>query len=186
MSSAPIARKKRTVRKTGGRRPKTIAEVSGSGEARRAAAVILEVLSGLRGTGEAAEELTTSLTRYYSLEARAVQGLVQALEPLPKGPHKSVTAELAEVKRDKRRLAAEVARLQSLLRVGQRTLGIKSVEPRRKRGKLGDTSHPPKRRRRRTGRGRLAVALLRRDAANGSPSSSTEVPPCPQDAPPTG
>jgi hypothetical protein len=54
-----------------------------SPQARRLAAVILEVLAGLRGPTEAAQAAGVSVPRYYAVEARALQGLLKSCEPLP-------------------------------------------------------------------------------------------------------
>jgi len=59
--------------------PKTL---EGSAEAKKIAAVILEVLAGLRATPDACNALEISVNRYYVLETRALQGLISALEPL--------------------------------------------------------------------------------------------------------
>ena len=56
-------------------------------EAKRIAALVLEVLAGTRTPAEAAASLEVSLPRYYQLEGRAFQGLVAACEPLPHGRH---------------------------------------------------------------------------------------------------
>src|SRR5436190_1278627 len=48
--------------------------------ASQVAACVLEVLAGVRTPAEAAGELGVSLPRYYQLEQRALQGLVQGCE----------------------------------------------------------------------------------------------------------
>ena len=57
----------------------------GSPAATRLAVGILEVLSGVCGPGEGSRLLGLSLPRYYALEARAIHGLVEALEPRARG-----------------------------------------------------------------------------------------------------
>src|SRR5262249_32036194 len=52
-----------------------------SAEARRQAAALLEVLAGVRTPTEVAAQLAISLTRYYIIESRALQGLLAACEP---------------------------------------------------------------------------------------------------------
>src|SRR5271154_511805 len=54
-------------------------------EARRLAAVILEVLAGVCPRASGAQALGIRLPRYYFLEQRAIRGLVAACEPRPKG-----------------------------------------------------------------------------------------------------
>ena len=97
----------------------------GSREAKRKAAVILEVLAGARGPGDAAQALGVSANRYYLLESRALQGLVAACEPRPKGPGVSPEKELAKVRRKADRLEQDVARYQALARVTQRAVGVR-------------------------------------------------------------
>jgi hypothetical protein len=97
----------------------------GSREAKRKAAVILEVLAGARGPGDAAEVLGVSANRYYQFESRALQGLVTACEPRPKGSGISPEKELAKVRRKVERLENDVARYQALARVTQRAVGVR-------------------------------------------------------------
>ena len=98
---------------------------TGSRDAKRKAAVILEVLAGARSTGEAAEALKVSSNRYYQLESRALQALVTACEPRPKGPGLSPEKELAKVRRKVDRLEQDLARYQALARVTQRAVGVR-------------------------------------------------------------
>ena len=101
----------------------------GSREARRLAAAILEVLGGARLPSEAASALGTSLPRYYLLETRALEGLVEACEPRPIGRVRSPESELTAVQNDLARLKRENARLSSLVRVAQRTIGLAAPPP---------------------------------------------------------
>src|SRR5262245_45707078 len=50
------------------------------------AAAILEVLAGERTPQEAATVLSMSLPYFYILERKALEGLLKACEPQPKGP----------------------------------------------------------------------------------------------------
>ena len=95
-----------------------------SKEAKRLAAVILEVLAGLRTLPQAAEALQLSLPRYYQLEARALQGLLKACEPKPKGRQPNPAHELAALQRQNERLRRDLDRQQSLLRLAQRAVGL--------------------------------------------------------------
>jgi hypothetical protein len=95
-----------------------------SREARRVAAAVLEVLAGSRTTTDAAGALGVSMTRYYILETRALQGLVAACEPRTQGRQRSLTADLEAVRRDCERLRRELLRQQTLLRAAQRHLGL--------------------------------------------------------------
>jgi len=95
-----------------------------SREARRVAAMVLEVLAGARTPTEAAQALELSVPRYYQLETRAVHGLLAACEAAPKGRVPSLDHELAALRRDKERLQRDVLRQQALVRAAQRTVGL--------------------------------------------------------------
>ena len=53
--------------------------LSGSAEAKRKSAIILEALCGLRTTQSASDELGIALMRSYVLETRMLQGMIDAL-----------------------------------------------------------------------------------------------------------
>src|SRR5438552_10110678 len=93
-----------------------------SRDARRIAAMVLEVLAGSRSTGDAAGALGVSMTRYYLLETRALQGLVAACEPRTQGRQRSLTGDLEALRRECERLKRELMRHQALLRAAQRTV----------------------------------------------------------------
>jgi hypothetical protein len=95
-----------------------------SRDARRVAAMVLEVLAGARTPTEAAQALELSVPRYYQLETRALHGLLAACEPGRKGRVPSLAQELALAQRDKERLQREVLRQQALVRAAQRTVGL--------------------------------------------------------------
>src|SRR2546428_13288420 len=95
--------------------------VGGSEGARKAAAVILEGLSGVRGTAEGCEALGITPMRYYVLENRALQGVVEALEPRPKGKRPRPEDRLRELGKEKRRLERGPARTRALVRLAGRT-----------------------------------------------------------------
>ena len=108
--------------------PVTLKTLGGSAQAKRLAAGILEALAGLRGPQEASQALGISLPRYYHLEARAIEGLIAGLEPRPRrGRRRTPESEVAALSRDKQRLEREVQRLQALVRVAQRTIGLAPV-----------------------------------------------------------
>jgi hypothetical protein len=109
-----------------GRRPRNtvpIASCAGK-DAKRLAAVILEVLAGMRTPPQAAAVLQVSLPRYYQLEARGMRGLLQACEPRPKGRQANPATEVAALQRENERLQRDLARQQSLVRVTQRSIGL--------------------------------------------------------------
>lgn len=98
-------------------------------EARKLAAVVLDVLAGSRTPPQAAEALGVSLPRYYQLEARALGGLVAACESRPRGRRPDVEAELTTVRKELDRVKRELARAQSLVRLTQRTIGVAPPAP---------------------------------------------------------
>ena len=156
--------------------------LEGSAEAKRLAAVILEVLAGAKDTADGSQALGVSLARYYVLETRALQGILAALEPRPRGKRVSAAAELDHLRRDKARLEREVTRLQALLRASQRAIGL--VPPKASAGsKLGRTG---RRKRRGTARALRAVSALRgRETLAASPAGKAESRPETK-APPAG
>jgi hypothetical protein len=97
----------------------------GSSQANRLAVVILEVLAGVKTPTQAATDLGLSLPRYYQLETRALEGLVQALEPRPKGKQPLPANQIAALQRELEEARRACARQQALARVAQRTLAIK-------------------------------------------------------------
>jgi hypothetical protein len=92
-------------------------------EAQRMAATILEVLAGIGSPQEAAQMLSVSLPRYYQLEARALEGLVGALAPRPRGKQQSLENRIRVLEKQLEVAQRQCARQQALVRVTQRTLG---------------------------------------------------------------
>ena len=95
-----------------------------SKDAKRMAAVILEVWAGLRTPQQAAEALSVSLPRYYQIEANGLQGLVAGCAPRPKGRQVNPAHEATVLRRDNERLRRELGRQQALVRLTQRGLGV--------------------------------------------------------------
>ncbi len=92
---------------------------------RRRAAVVLEVLGGAKSPSEAAEALGIALPSYYLLEARALEGLVDACAPRARG--RGAAGEVqgsSALKRDNERLRQELARSQALHRAVQKATGV--------------------------------------------------------------
>ena len=149
-------------------------------EAKRTAAVILEVLAGLRTPAGAASALGIGLPRYYAWEQRAVQGLVAACAPLPRGRVTSPDRRLAALERELATARRELARHQALARTAQRALGLPAVaDPRpcglfaRKAEGSGQEAAADARRRRRrrpTVRALRAARLLRDADSSGGDS----------------
>jgi hypothetical protein len=96
-------------------------------EAQRLAAAILEVLAGLRSPPQAAELLGISLPRYYQLEARALEGLVAALAPRPKGKQPALENRVRQLEKELEAARRACARQEALVRVTQRSLGLAAL-----------------------------------------------------------
>jgi hypothetical protein len=141
-------------------------------EAQRLAAAILDVLAGTRTPAAAAEALGVSQARYFQVEARAMQALVDSCKPRPRGPGRNADKELAGLQRQLQRLQQEVNRQQTLLRLAQRTIGLPS--PKAKAG-VSTPGAKRKRTRRPVVRAlRAAEALHRRSQETGAaPASSS-------------
>ena len=102
--------------------------LTGSAGARRTCALLLEAIAGLRSTVEVAEALGVTQPRYYQLEARGLQGMIDALEPRKRGRQKSQADALAESEQERKRMQRELLRYQALYRTSQRCLGVKKAE----------------------------------------------------------
>jgi hypothetical protein len=100
-----------------------------SKDAKRMAAVILEVWAGMRTPLQAAEALGLSLPRYYQIEANGLQGLVAACTPKPRGRQNDPAREATVLRRDNERLRRELGRQQALVRLTQRGLGVAPPVP---------------------------------------------------------
>lgn len=106
------------------KRPRPTPEVKGSAEAKRMACLVLEVLSGLRSPASASAVAGIASQRYYALETRVLQAIVEALEPRPKGPRHRPETERDRVLRRCERLERELRRAHALLRTAQRAIGL--------------------------------------------------------------
>lgn len=123
-------------------------------ETRRLAALVLEVLAGVRTPSGAAEILGISPPRYYVLESRALKGLVVACRRRPRGPTRSPEREVLGLQRELKRLERECDRYQALLRLAERTVGVppRSTKPSRSAKsakKTSSTSSTSRKRKRR-------------------------------------
>jgi hypothetical protein len=135
-----------------------------SREAKRLAAVLLDVLTGSRTPPQAAEALGVSLPRYYQLEERGCRGLVDACEPRPRGRQPDAGAELSELKKQNERLKRELVRQQSLVRLTQRTVGVPPPAPAKATG--------PKRKRKPRVRALRRAERLRQEAGEGAAAAA--------------
>lgn len=133
--------------------------VRGSDAARRVAALLLEAWSGVRSTQSASDAMGVALTRFYQLEARALQMVVAAMEPRPRGRKRTAESELEKLRRETQRLQRDAERFQSLYRTAQRSLGVavaKAVEPSKNAAPGGKRHRGP----RRKARGQSVAAVL--------------------------
>jgi len=145
--------------------------VRGSDAARRQAALLLEVWSGVRTTQAASDAMGIAVTRFYQLEARALQMIVSAMEPRQRGRQKTPETELAKLKVEKQRLLRDVERFQSLYRTSQRSLGVVIAKP----PEPSKNAEPGGRRRRgprKKARGQAVASVL---LGNAPPSGASEV-----------
>jgi hypothetical protein len=136
----------------------------GTGDSRQIAAAILEVLGGARLPADAATSLGVSQARYYSLESRALSGLVSACEPRPKGRQRRPESQVALLERDLERLRRENARLMALVRVARRAAGLAEAP-----AKKLETGGKRRRRRKASARALRAVAVLRAPLPSAGP-----------------
>jgi hypothetical protein len=158
----------------------------GTSEAKQRAAAILEVLAGTRTPAEAAAALNSSLPRYYLLEQRALQGLVSACEPRPKGRVADDARRMAELQRSVSRWERECLRQQALARALQRAVGLSAPMPGKSPGKSsgkasGASPGKKARCRKPVARALKAAAALRTNSS--SPATAETVQPGPEHAP---
>ena len=155
-------------------RPGTLA----SDEARRAAVAVLQVMAGELRPSEASARLSLSVNRYYQLEARALEAMVEALEPRARGRRRGRDVELEKLRKAKTRAEHEATRFQALLRVSQRALALSAPTP----GAGGSKDKPPlhggRKARRARVRARTVISTLSGEGATMPPQ-----PPAPQGTP---
>jgi hypothetical protein len=98
---------------------------SATTEAQRRAAVILEVLAGIRTAQEAARLLKISPNSYYIAERKALSGLVAACEPVPRcGPTPDLERQVHQLERALAHCQRECQRQAALVRATQRAVGL--------------------------------------------------------------
>jgi hypothetical protein len=137
----------------------------GSREANRIAVAILEVLAGMRSPAEAASALKISLPRYYTLEVRALGGMVAACEPKPLGKQPSPQTRIASLEKELQQARRECARQQALVRAAQRSVGLSATES--QKSKTPSKGDPQGRKKRRpTVRALKAANTLRKGIAS--------------------
>ena len=152
--------------------PKTL---KGSKEAKKVTAVLLEVLSGVMGPQVGCETMGVSLSRYYTLETRGLQGMITALEPRPRGRQSRPEDVISETKRENDRLKRELQRSQSLVRAAERSIGIPRISAAQKGSKIsgkGKTKTGKTRRRIKVVRATRAIAALRKNTESTTPEEA--------------
>lgn len=98
------------------------------GEAKRRAAIVLEVLAGMRTPSEAAAALGLSVSCYYLLERKGLQGLLDGCQPQPKGaPGPGLERQLARLQKELDKSRQECLRQASLVRATERAMGLPAV-----------------------------------------------------------
>jgi hypothetical protein len=139
---------------------------------------------------QAAADLGTSLPRYYQLETRALEGLVAALEPKPKGKQPLPQNQIAALQRELEQARRACARQQALARVAQRTLAVK-LTPRPKtpspQAAPSKSPEPPagrRRKRRPAVRALKAVQALRKNLGPAESEAVQQPAPSQAAAPP--
>ena len=143
------------VRKAGRRAP---CPHPGSGQANKLAAIVLDVLAGVRLPAQAAQEAGISLPSYYHLEQRVLDAIVRACEPRPRGKVRSPQRQVEHLQRQLQRLEQECARQQALVRAAHRTIGLTPPAAKPSAEKSDGKRH---RKRRPTVRALKAAKLLR-------------------------
>jgi len=152
----------RNAKKTG------VTTLKSSKAARKQVAIILEALSGEIGTTEASEQMGVSLSRYYQLEGRALQGMLAAMEPKKRGIQMTPARQILALEAEKKLLEKDLRRHQSLLRAANRSLGLarggrKKASSKGRGAKRGD-------------RGKAVLKTLRRglDEAKGEADGTSK------------
>lgn len=157
---------------------------SATTDAQRRAAVILEVLAGIRTAQEAARVLKIAPNSYYIVERKALSGLVAACEPATRrGPTSSLERQVHQLERALARCQRECQRQAALVRATQRAVGLPvTPEPdaagtngsKPKRSRKGKADRGKLRRRRQVPRGVRAARALQKAVAQ---SDALEVQP---------
>jgi hypothetical protein len=112
-------------------------------DSRKQAAVVLEVLAGLRSPEQAAEALGLTLQTYYNLETRALRGLVHGCTPTPPGRTLVLLKQVRGLEIKSATLEKQLGRYQALLRNAQRAAGLSLPAPTAAGKSSGRRKRPP-------------------------------------------
>ena len=138
-----------------------------NGEAKRRAAIVLEVLAGMRRPSEGAAALGLSVSCYYLLERKGLQGLLDGCQPQPKGgPGPGLERQLAQLQKQLDKSRQECLRQASLVRATQRAMGLPAVAKPAGPSKANSSKEGKRGKRRRpTIRAMRAAKTLREDSS---------------------
>lgn len=140
------------------------------------AAAILEVLAGERTPQEAATVLSMSLPYFYILERKALEGLLKACEPQPKGPPApGPERKLEALEMELARCRRECQRQEALVRATQRTVGLPASpsQPTTK-DKAGNKNGVRRRRRQPVVRALRAARTVRQNSTGSAPPAELQ------------
>ena len=161
--------KSTTKRKTAPRRVPGAARLGQgqNGETKRRAAIVLEVLAGMRTPSEAASVLGLSVSYYYLLERKALQGLLNGCQPQPKdSPGPGLERQLARLQKELDKSRQECLRQASLVRATERAMGLSAVAKPTGPSRANSAKEGKKTRRRRPSiRAMRAAKTLREDSS---------------------
>ena len=133
------------------------------------AAAILEVLAGERTPQEAATVLSMSLPYFYILERKALEGLLKACEPQPKGPPApGPERKLEALETELARCRRECQRQEALVRATQRTVGLPASPSQPTKDKVGNKNGVRRRRRQPVVRALRAARTVRQNSTGSA------------------
>lgn len=93
-------------------------------ETRRRVSAILDVMAGNLTPTQAAEALSISVPKYYILESKALDGMLEACKPRKPGFVRTAEQELKDLQKEYAKLERECARYRTLVRTAQRAAGF--------------------------------------------------------------
>lgn len=110
-------------------------------QAKQRAALILQVQSGQLTASQAARQLGMSRKTYYQWEKRALQGLLQGLEPgNPGRPASRPSREAQQLRRKVEQLEAKLEATEKVARLRELISQAKRTKPTAKRGRSSKRS----------------------------------------------
>ena len=110
-------------------------------QAKQRAAVILQVQSGQLSASQAARQLGMSRKTYYQWEKRALQGLMQGLEPgNPGRPTRRPSREVQQLRRKIEQLEQKLEATEKVARLRELIREAKQTKPTAKKGRSSKRS----------------------------------------------